>query len=73
MTSWLACSCFTGQVGVIKQAMVGFSLPPAAAPQWAKEVPEEVWKERLLTQLRAARAGDNTQCFCDNELTDTQQ
>lgn len=55
---------------MIKQAMAGFSLPPAAAPEWAKEVPEEVWKERLLTQLRAARTGDKTQHLPGNELKD---
>ena len=56
-----------GQVGVIKQAMAGFSLPPAAAPKWAKDMPEEVWKEQLLAQLRAARTGGNTQHSMDNE------
>ena len=46
---------------MIKQAMAGFSLPLTAAPQWAKEVPEEVWKESLLIQLRAARTGPSAQ------------
>lgn len=57
-----------GQVGMIKQAMAGFSLPLTAAPQWAKEVPEEVWKESLLSRLRAARTGTNAQHPHDEEV-----
>ncbi|KAJ1526665.1 hypothetical protein ONE63_008247 [Megalurothrips usitatus] len=35
----------------IKAAMAGFSLPPSAVPAWASNIPEELWKERLLGRL----------------------
>lgn len=40
------------QVQAIKQAMSGFSLPVSAVPQWAKVVPEDVWKAELIGGLR---------------------
>lgn len=40
------------QVDEIKQAMSGFSLPPSAIPEWAKHVPENVWKSELIKGIR---------------------
>ena len=40
------------QVEAIKQAMAGFSLPTSAVPQWAKMVPEDVWKAELIGGLQ---------------------
>ena len=36
----------------IKQAMSGFSLPSSSIPQWAKQVPEDVWKNELIKGLQ---------------------
>ena len=46
--------CFqhVGQVEAIKQAMAGFSLPLGSQPQWAKVVPENVWKAELIEGLQ---------------------
>lgn len=35
--------------------MAGFQLPESAQPEWAKSVPEEVWKKNLLAQLDAKK------------------
>jgi len=32
--------------------MAGFSLPTSAVPQWAKVVPEDVWKAELIGGLQ---------------------
>ena len=40
------------QVEAIKQAMAGFSLPLGSQPQWAKVVPEDVWKAELIEGLQ---------------------
>lgn len=32
--------------------MCGFSLPTSAMPEWAKQVPEDVWKTELIDGLR---------------------
>jgi hypothetical protein len=39
------------QVDLIKSAMAGFSLPSSVTPDWAKLIPEEVWKKQLQTGL----------------------
>jgi len=36
---------------VIKQAMAGFSLPTNNIPEWARVVPEENWKSKLLDSI----------------------
>ncbi|XP_064403238.1 male-enhanced antigen 1-like isoform X2 [Halichondria panicea] len=40
------------QVDQIKAAMSGFSLPSSAIPDWAKHVPENVWKSKLIDGIR---------------------
>ncbi|KAL5103482.1 hypothetical protein TcWFU_001856 [Taenia crassiceps] len=35
----------------IKACLRGFQLPDANLPNWAKQIPEEVWKQRLLQRL----------------------
>lgn len=40
------------EVETIKKMMSGFSLPEAAVPEWAKHVPEDVWKSQLMDGLR---------------------
>ena len=42
---------FVDEVESIKKAMSGFSLPTSAVPEWAKHVPEEVWKSELMDGL----------------------
>jgi hypothetical protein len=32
--------------------MATFSLPPSSTPEWAKAIPEQVWKEEILSKLR---------------------
>ena len=39
------------EVESIKKAMSGFSLPNSAVPEWAKHVPEDVWKSELIDGL----------------------
>ena len=41
----------TAQADLIKNAMAGFSLPSSVTPDWAKLMPEEVWKKQLQTGL----------------------
>ena len=43
---------FPDEVEAIKEVMSGFSLPTSAIPEWAKQVPEEVWKTELLDGLK---------------------
>ncbi|XP_065184341.1 uncharacterized protein LOC135815043 [Sycon ciliatum] len=38
----------TDQADKIKSLMSGFSLPDTAVPEWAKNVPEDVWKGKLV-------------------------
>ncbi len=45
-------SFIAAQVDAIRQAMAGFSLPPSSVPGWAKLVPEEVWKSKLIGGLQ---------------------
>lgn len=40
------------EASAIMKAMSGFSLPVTATPDWAKVVPEDVWKAELLAGLR---------------------
>lgn len=40
------------EVEAIKEVMSGFSLPTSVIPEWAKQVPEEVWKTELLDGLK---------------------
>lgn len=40
---------------IISSLMTGFQLPESAKPEWAKSLPEEVWKKNLLAQLEAKK------------------
>ncbi|VDK41832.1 unnamed protein product [Taenia asiatica] len=42
----------------IKACLRGFQLPDASLPTWAKQIPEEVWKQRLL-QLLSSSSSSN--------------
>ena len=48
----LKSSCPSDKVQAVKHAMAGFSLPASSVPQWAKVVPEDVWKAELIGGLR---------------------
>jgi len=39
----------------ISGLMSGFEMPKEAVPEWAKSVPEEVWKKSLLSSLDAKK------------------
>jgi len=52
IATFLLLSSPAAQVEAIKQAMAGFSLPTSAVPQWAKVVPEDVWKAELIGGLQ---------------------
>ena len=45
----------------ISHLMSGFQLPESAMPDWAKSVPEEVWKKNLLASLNAKKTDLFTQ------------
>lgn len=36
---------------VIKQAIAGFALPTSNIPEWARVVPEENWKSKLMDSI----------------------
>lgn len=42
----------TGHADVVVKAMEGFTLSSNSIPEWAKVVPEEVWKNELLAGLK---------------------
>jgi len=44
-----------GKAKEIASLMSGFELPATAVPEWAKSVPEEVWKKNLLSALDAKK------------------
>ena len=41
---------------MVVEAMAGFSLSPSSIPEWAKVVPEEVWKNELLAGLKPKKS-----------------
>ena len=53
----LSLSLSPAQVEAIKQAMAGFSLPPSVMPDWAKVVPEDIWKAELIGGLEKKKQG----------------
>ena len=55
MNLFASCSC-TDKAEKIKSLMAGFKLPEAAVPEWAKAVPEDVWKEQLVESLQHPEA-----------------
>lgn len=40
------------QIQAIQAAMAGFELPSSHVPPWAKDVPEEEWKQCLYRKLK---------------------
>ena len=40
------------EASAIMKAMSGFNLPATVTPDWAKVIPEDVWKAELLAGLR---------------------
>ncbi|KAM7541246.1 hypothetical protein Aperf_G00000025244 [Anoplocephala perfoliata] len=44
----------------IKACLKGFQLPEANMPLWAKQIPEEVWKQRLLQRIPPQPAASET-------------
>uniref|UniRef100_A0A023G751 Male-enhanced antigen 1 n=1 Tax=Amblyomma triste TaxID=251400 RepID=A0A023G751_AMBTT len=44
------------QIQAIQAAMAGFELPSSHVPPWAKDVPEEEWKQCLYRKLRGLAA-----------------
>ncbi|KAJ3665440.1 hypothetical protein Zmor_000936 [Zophobas morio] len=42
----------SSKVDEVKQAMVNFTLPPSAIPEWANTIPEEQWKQQLISKLQ---------------------
>lgn len=42
----------SSKVDEVKQAMLNFSLPERAIPEWANNVPEETWKATLLNCIQ---------------------
>lgn len=54
--------------------MKGFQLPSTNIPDWAKNVPEDKWKEHLLAklqQLNKKDSDDNDHKQDDNSQNDT--
>ena len=50
---------FKGHANVVVQAMAGFNLSPNNIPEWAKVIPEEVWKNELLAGLKPKKSKIN--------------
>lgn len=48
----------SAKVDEVKQAMVNFSLPDSAIPEWASKVPEEAWKATLLSRIQNSNRRD---------------
>ncbi|KAL3183630.1 hypothetical protein MRX96_033731 [Rhipicephalus microplus] len=44
------------QIQAIQAAMAGFELPSSHLPPWAKDVPEEEWKQCLYRKLKGLEA-----------------
>ena len=42
---------FLDQVDLIRQVMMNVSLPSAAIPDWANNVPEDKWKAMLVSNI----------------------
>jgi hypothetical protein len=40
------------KVDEVKQAMLNFTLPPSSIPEWANAIPEEQWKQQLISRLQ---------------------
>lgn len=51
---------FSDKADLIKSAMKNFVLPVSACPDWAKQVPEDKWKEHLLSKLKSSNSSPNS-------------
>lgn len=47
-----SCPMNREHVEKIKEAMAGFTLPCSSVPNWAFNIPEDEWKEKLVTILQ---------------------
>ncbi|KXJ22280.1 uncharacterized protein LOC110252761 [Exaiptasia diaphana] len=56
------------QIKLIQQVMTNISLPSSSIPEWAKVVPEDRWKNSLLTSLE-----NRTHTKTEPERTDHQE
>ncbi|KAF2883982.1 hypothetical protein ILUMI_22180 [Ignelater luminosus] len=41
----------SNKVDEVKQVMANITLPPSSIPEWANNIPEEQWKQHLLSRL----------------------
>ena len=44
-------SFLVAHLSKVKSAMAGFQLPVANIPDWAQQIPEDQWKQRLVDKL----------------------
>lgn len=42
----------SSKVDEVKQMMANVTLPPSSIPEWARNIPEEAWKETLLNRIQ---------------------
>ncbi|GAB1610152.1 uncharacterized protein LOC115222646 [Argonauta hians] len=49
------------QQEMVKDAMKNIQLPTSNIPEWALNIPEDKWKEHLLTKLHQLENKDNTE------------
>ncbi|XP_060530799.1 uncharacterized protein LOC132704660 [Cylas formicarius] len=45
------------KIDEVKQVMQSVLLPPTAVPEWAKNIPEEKWKEHLINKIQNKEKG----------------
>lgn len=59
------------QIQAIQTAMAGFELPSSHVPPWARDVPEEEWKQCLYRKLRglAPESSRDSTTATDNHTT----
>lgn len=49
-----------GHESAILKAMSGFQLPPESIPTWAKNIPEEQWKQKIHSRIASCGETTNT-------------
>ena len=61
---------FSDAINLIKSVMRNIQLPSSAIPEWAKKIPEEKWKQPLVSALqqRTSRTSDENV----DKISDTQ-
>ena len=54
-------SSFSDEINLIKSVMRNIQLPSSAIPEWAKKIPEDKWKQPLVSALeqRTDRNNEN--------------